>query len=227
MRRGASGSSRSAARTPASAAGVGRTTAAPLSPSSRIWSPSRHVAERRGTRPSTGTPIARATITTCAVSEPSSSTTPFSRRRSYSSSSAGPRLRAIRMVSWRSPVCAAVPMLARDDPQQPVGEILQVVHPVGSSGSSISRIRIAGALLDPLDRRLGGQAGVDRLVDAPRPAFVVGEHLVGLEHLLVLAADAELGLAGHRVDLLAHLVEGDDRPAGARPRYPRRRSARS
>src|SRR3546814_682528 len=64
------------------------------------------------------------------------------------------------------------------------------------------------SLLDPLDRRLCGQAAVDRLVDPPRPALVIGEHLVGFEHLLMLAANAEFGLARHAVDLLAHLVEG-------------------
>ena len=64
------------------------------------------------------------------------------------------------------------------------------------------------ALADPFDRRFGGQAGIDRLVDPPRPALVVGEHLVGLEHLVMLAGSAEFGTAGHRIDLLAHLAEG-------------------
>ena len=54
--------------------------------------------------------------------------------------------------------------------------------------------------LDALDRGLGGEAAVDRLVDPPRPALVIGEHLVGLEHLLMLADRAELGLrpSSHR-----------------------------
>ncbi len=77
-----------------------------------------------------------------------------------------------------------------------------------SKGSSISRIRIRVRWLDPLDRRLGGEAAVDRLVDPARPALVIGEHLVGLEHLLMLAHRAELGVARHIVDLLAHLAEG-------------------
>src|SRR5256885_12716007 len=49
---------------------------------------------------------------------------------------------------------------------------------------------------------------LDRLVDPPRPALVIGEHAVGLEDLLVLAGRAELGLARHIVDLLAHFAEG-------------------
>ena len=123
--------SASGARTPRPAAGVGRTMTLPLSPSSSSMSPSATLWRTSRTRPSTGTPIARATIVTCAVSEPSSSITPFSRRRSYSSSSAGPRLRAIRIVSWRRPDLRGGAHLARDDPQQPVRQILEIVHPVG------------------------------------------------------------------------------------------------
>ena len=72
-----------------SIAGVGRTKAVASLTSTSSESPSAMIRRTSRTRPSTGTPIARATIVTCAVSEPSSSTTPFSRRRSYSSSSAG------------------------------------------------------------------------------------------------------------------------------------------
>ena len=97
---------------------------------------------------------------------------------------------------------------ARDDPQQPVRQILEVVHAILEQRIVDILHPRARALLDPLDRRLGGEAAVDRLVDAPRPALVIGEHLVGLEDLLMLAGGAELGLLGHRVDLLAHLAEG-------------------
>ena len=98
--------------------------------------------------------------------------------------------------------------LAGDDPQQPVGEILQIVHPVGQQGIVDLAHPHPGALLDAFDRRFGGQARVDRLDDPAAPPFVIGEHLVGLEHFLVLAANAEFGLAGHPVDLFAHLVKG-------------------
>ncbi len=97
--------------------------------------------------------------------------------------------------------------LARDDPDQPVGEVLQVVHPIGEQRIADLAHPHPRALLDALDRRLGGEPRIDRLVDPTAPALVIGEHLVGLEHLVVLAALAELGLAGHPVDLLAHLVE--------------------
>ena len=65
-----------------------------------------------------------------------------------------------------------------------------------------------GALLHTLDRGFRRQAGIDRFVDAAAPPFVVGEHAIGLEHLDMLAALAEFRLAPHRVDLIAHLVEG-------------------
>ena len=95
----------------------------------------------------------------------------------------------------------------RDDAQQPVRQILEVVHPLLQQRIVDLAHPRARALLDPLDRGFGGEAAVDRLVDPPRPALVIGEHAVGLEDLLMLAGRPELGLAGHVVDLLAHLAE--------------------
>ena len=93
------------------------------------------------------------------------------------------------------PVCAAVPHPARNDAEKPVREVLEVVHPLLQQRIVDIQHSGAGALLDALDRRFRGKAAVDRLVDPPRPAFVVGEHPVGLEDLLMLAGGAELGLA--------------------------------
>ena len=83
----------------------------------------------------------------------------------------------------------------RNDAQQPVRQILEVVHPLLKQGIVDFPHPRAGALLDALDRRFGGEAAVDRLVDPPRPALVIGEHPVGLENLLMLAGGAELRLA--------------------------------
>ncbi|SBV31719.1 protein of unknown function [uncultured Sphingopyxis sp.] len=102
--------------------------------------------------------------------------------------------------------------LPRHDTDQPVRQILQIVHAVAQQRIVDLAHPHPGALLDALDRRLGGQPAVDRLVDAPRPALVIGEHLVGLDDLLMLAADAEIGRTRHAVDLLAHLVEGRVHP---------------
>ena len=81
------------------------------------------------------------------------------------------------------------------------------MHAIGEQGIVDLAHPLARALLHPLDRRFGGQATVDRLVDAARPALVIGKHLIGLDDLDMLARDAELGLARHAVDLFAHLVE--------------------
>ena len=102
--------------------------------------------------------------------------------------------------------------LARNDPQQAVGQIFQVVHPVRQQRIVNLAHAHAGALLHPFDRGLGCQPAVNRFIDAPGPAFVISEHLVGLEHFLMLPALAEFGLPGHPVDLLAHLVKGGQHP---------------
>ena len=97
--------------------------------------------------------------------------------------------------------------LARDDADQAIAEVVEVGQPLAQIGVGDRPHARAGPLLDALDRRFGGQARIDRLVDPPRPALVVGKHLVRLEHLGRIAA-GELGLAHHAVDLLAHPDEG-------------------
>ncbi len=70
----------------------------------------------------------------------------------------------------------------------------------------------AGLLLDPAHRRLGGQAGADRLAHAPPPAGVVGEHAVGLEDLAVLA----VGDLGQQQQLVDRGAQAGDRLLEAR-----------
>ena len=90
--------------------------------------------------------------------------------------------------------------LARQDAQQPVGEVLQVVEPVAQIG--VARLGETGAVLaaHALHRRLGGQARAHRVLQPPVPAAVVGEHAVGLEHLVRRPAQAVLAFQ-HLVDL--------------------------
>ncbi len=155
------------------------------------------------------------------AAEPSSSSRPFSLVRSYSSRSAGPRLRAIRMALSGSSRWPGV--VARQIAQQPVGQVLEVVQPLAQIG--VARLAQAGAVLGahPLDRRLGGQAGAHRLLQRPVPAAVVGEHAVGLEHLEGRRRPGLLAAVQHRVDL--GLQAGDGRRAAGSPRPPRRRPA--
>jgi hypothetical protein len=96
---------------------------------------------------------------------------------------------------------------SRNDPKQPVRQILKIVHPLLEQGIVDLAHPSARSLLHALDRGFGGKTGIDRLVDPSRPALVIGEHPVGLEDLPVLAG-SELGLPGHVVDLFAHLAEG-------------------
>ena len=107
---------------------------------------------------------ARATIAAWLAGEPSSSSSPRSLVRSYSSRSAGPRLRAIRMAFVRQH--ARLAAVAGQVAQQPVVEVLQVVDALAQVG--IARLAEAGAMLGahPLDRRLGRQAASA----PPRPA---------------------------------------------------------
>ena len=99
--------------------------------------------------------------------------------------------------------------LARNDAEQPVGEILQIVHPVGQQRIVDLPHPHPGALLDALNRGFRRQAGINRLDDPAAPPFVVSDHLVGLEHFLMLTPQAEFGLTGHPVNLFAHLVKGE------------------
>ena len=80
----------------------------------------------------------------------------------------------------------------------------------------------ARVVLHALDRRLGGEAVLDRLLQPPRPAAVLGEHLVGFEDLAVLAG-AGLGAAREQVvDREAEARHRRVEPAAARARHPRR-----
>ena len=102
--------------------------------------------------------------------------------------------------------------LPRHDAKQPVRHILQIVHPILQQRVVNLPHAHAGALLHPLDGRFGGQATVDRFIDPPDPPLVIGEHLVGFEHLLMFALGPEFGRAGHPVDLLAHFRKGGNDP---------------
>ena len=90
-------------------------------------------------------------------------------------------------------------LVARQHPQQPVGQILEVVQPLADIG--VARLGEAGAVLvaHPVHGGLGGQAVAHRLLKRPVPAPVVGEHAVGLQHL-------ERG-AGQALAALQHGVE--------------------
>jgi hypothetical protein len=90
--------------------------------------------------------------------------------------------------------------VARQVAQQPVVEVFQVVQALAQIG--VAGLAQAGAVLGAhaLDRRLGGQARAHGFLQRPVPAPVVGEHPVGLEHL-VRGADQAVLAFQHLVDL--------------------------
>ena len=84
--------------------------------------------------------------------------------------------------------------------QQPVGEIVEIAHPLAQIGIGHVHHARAHVALHLLDRRLGRQAVADRLFQPPHPAAVVGEHAVGFEHVAVLALEGDVAARQHVVD---------------------------
>ena len=97
--------------------------------------------------------------------------------------------------------------LPRHNAQQPVRQILEIVHPLGEQWIVDLAHPHPRALLDTLDGGLGGQPRINGFVDPSAPPLVISEHLIGLDDLARFAVNAEIGLACHPVDLFAHLVE--------------------
>ena len=113
--------------------------------------------------------LARATITTWLVTAPSSRTSPRCSRADS---------RAARQHPWRGrrrshPAGSHSPKLgtiAGQLPEQPVGEIVEVMHPLAQIGVRQPDHPRLGFALHPLDRRFRRQAVADRLFEVPDPA---------------------------------------------------------
>ncbi len=95
--------------------------------------------------------------------------------------------------------------------EKPVVQVLQIMQPLAHVG--IARLAETGPVLGahPLDRGLGGQARPDGFRQRMVPALALGQHAVGLEHLVGGADDTPLPLH-HVVDLR---LQGGD--GGAEP----------
>src|SRR3546814_19300925 len=65
-----------------------------------------------------------------------------------------------------------------------------------------------GTVLHAVNGSFGSQSAIDCLINAASPAFVIGEHLVGFEHLFMFATNAEFRLSSHPFNLLAHFGKG-------------------
>ena len=104
-------------------------------------------------------------------------------------------------------VAAVALVAAGEEPEQAVGEVVEVVQPLAQVGVGRARHAGAGGGLLLLDRDLGGEAEVDRGLHPPDPALVVGEHPVGVQNVAVLAGGGEVVGGQHLVDLGAQRLD--------------------
>ncbi len=107
-------------------------------------------------------------------------------------------------VLGQDPLAAA---LAAQVTQQAVVEVFQVVQALTQVG--IAGLADAGAVFGahPLHRRLGGETRAHRLLQIVVPAAGMGQHLIGLEHV-VGRAENPLVAVEHGVDLVAQVEDG-------------------
>ena len=96
--------------------------------------------------------------------------------------------------------------LAGQYAQQPVGQIVEIMH-------AFAQIRIGRAhhartvvALHALDRGLGGETRLHRFAQAVHPAAVMREHPEGLKHLRIFAA-ACIGTVDQFIDMGAQLLD--------------------
>ena len=122
-------------------------------------------------------------------------------------------VRAMRMASCGRLPVAAVAAAARQQAQQAIGEVVDIVQPVAQPRVGHAQHAGAGVVAHALHRGLRGQAGEQRLVEAPPPAVIVGEHAERLEHLAMLAGARHVAALQHRVDLAGELLDGLGEPA--------------
>ncbi len=90
---------------------------------------------------------------------------------------------------------------------QAVGEIVEVVQAIAQIWIGLAQHARAGIGLHALDRRLGGQPGHHRLFELVKPAAVVGEHAIGLEHVAMLAALDHVAVFEHFVEIRAQRLD--------------------
>jgi len=137
---------------PDSNARLGRMMMLPLSPSTRIGSPSSPLWRMSWRRPIPGTRMAGRRIVMCEVSEPSLEQHAFNRRRSYRGSLGGAEVARDQHRVVGRPSAPPCPSGRRRSAAAGSTNPRGRASAPCSSGSSISCIPRAGALLDALDR---------------------------------------------------------------------------
>jgi hypothetical protein len=84
--------------------------------------------------------------------------------------------------------------------QEPVGEVVEIVHPFAQVRIRQTDHPCLGLALHPLDRRFRRQAVANRFLELSDPAAVMGEHAIGLKHRPVLALHRHVAPRQHVVD---------------------------
>ena len=102
--------------------------------------------------------------------------------------------------------------LAGELMHQAIGDVGQVVQPIAQVRVGLALQLRPGVVLDPLDRRLRGQAGAHRLAQPAQPAAIVRDHAERLQDVAVLAADAVVVAVDQIVDRRAHGADGRLQP---------------
>jgi hypothetical protein len=72
-------------------------------------------------------------------------------------------------------------------PEQPVGEVVEIMQPLAQIGIRHVDHAGSGVALHLLHRRLAGQSVADRFLELAHPAAIMGKHPVGFENRPVLA----------------------------------------
>ena len=96
--------------------------------------------------------------------------------------------------------------------KQPVGEIVEIMHPLADVRVGQMHHARAHVRLNLLDRRLGRQPVAHRLFQAPHPAAIMGEHPIGFEHRPMLAFGRDVPTREHVLDRQAELGQGIVQP---------------
>ena len=118
------------------------------------------------------------------------------------------------MIASRGRSCRPGPCgLFDEHPEQPVGEVVEIVQPLAQERVGLALQAGAGVALHLLDGGFRREAVADRLVHAAHPAAVMGEHAIGFEDVAMLALDADIVARQHVVDEQA---EARDRRVEAR-----------
>ena len=100
------------------------------------------------------------------------------------------------------------PRPAREQAQQPIGEVVDVVQPLARIRIGLPQHARAGVVAHPLHGGFGGQPGEQRLIETPAPAAVMREHAEGFQHLAMLAGALQIARSEHAVDHAGQVLDG-------------------